>query len=60
VNRQHLPVEFPRRGGFLVEPVEIANVLAGFTDDARVVVISGTCRTVVSSVSVCPTSTATS
>jgi hypothetical protein len=36
VNRQHLPVEFPRRGGFLVEPVEIANVLAGFTDDARV------------------------
>ncbi len=40
VNRQHLPVEFLRRGGFLVEPVEVADVLAGFIDDARVVVVA--------------------
>ena len=40
VNRQHLPVEFLRRGGFLVEPVEVADVLAGFIDDARVVVLA--------------------
>ena len=40
VNRQHLPVEFLRRGGFLVQPVEVADVLAGFTDDARAVVLA--------------------
>src|SRR5580704_7981659 len=40
VNRQHLPVEFLRRGGFLVEPVEVPDVLAGFIDDARVVVVT--------------------
>jgi uncharacterized membrane protein YkvA (DUF1232 family) len=40
VSRQHLPVEFLRRGGFLVEPVEVADVLAGFIDDARVVVVA--------------------
>src|SRR6266571_6385011 len=40
VNRQHLPVEILCRGGFLVEPVEVADVLAGFIDDARVVVVA--------------------
>src|SRR5580704_5208517 len=40
VNRQHLPVEFLRRGGFLVEPVEVADVLAGFIDNARVIVLA--------------------
>jgi hypothetical protein len=41
VNRQHLPVEFLCRSGFLVEPVEVADVLAGFLDDtARVVVLA--------------------
>src|SRR5260370_6537888 len=35
VNRQDLPVEFLRRGGFLVEPVEVADVPAGFLSYAR-------------------------
>ena len=39
VNCQHLPIKFLRRGRFLVEPVEVADVLAGFTDGARVVVL---------------------
>jgi hypothetical protein len=34
------PVEFLRRGGFLVEPVEVADVLAGLVDDARIVVVA--------------------
>src|SRR5580700_5614389 len=40
VNLQHLPVEFLRRRGFLVEPVEVGDVLAGLIDDARVVVLA--------------------
>ena len=40
VNRQHLPVEFLRRGGFLREPAEVPDVLARFIDDARVVVVA--------------------
>src|SRR5271170_3755709 len=40
VNRQHLPVEFLRGGGFLVEPVEVADVLSGFIDDPRVVAVA--------------------
>src|ERR1700730_10850127 len=38
VNRQHLPVEFLRRGGFLVQPVEVVDVLASFLDEARFVI----------------------
>src|SRR5580698_690027 len=40
VNRQQLPVEFVRRGGFLVEPVEVADIPAGLIDDARIVVVA--------------------
>jgi hypothetical protein len=40
VDGQHLPVEFLGRGGFLVEPVEVADVVAGVIDDARVVVVA--------------------
>jgi hypothetical protein len=35
VNSEHLRVKFLRRGGLLVEPVEVEDVLAGLADDAR-------------------------
>jgi hypothetical protein len=40
VNSEHLPVKFLGRGGFFVEPVEVTDVLAGFINDARVVVVA--------------------
>jgi hypothetical protein len=39
VNSEHLRVELLRRGGLLVEPVEVEDVLAGLADDARRVVV---------------------